>query len=81
MRNKTETRNERTETMKRRRRTVELIGLNNDRVCCSAVKETGNWVCYINEDVVATKTMREAERELREIGLATKVLRCPELKT
>jgi len=65
--------------MVRKRRTVELIGLNNGQTCCSATKESNNWICRVDDETIAVGTMREAEAILREEGLATKIVRCPEL--
>ena len=65
----------------KRRCTVELLGFNNGRSDCKAVKEKNGWKCWsytCPEDEVTVPTMREAGRELQDLG-ATEIIRCPAL--
>ena len=72
--------------MRKRRQIVELIGLNNGRTCCSAVKQADkSWLCTLGSyefglpDLATAISRRHAESILRDEGNATKILRCPEL--
>lgn len=66
-----------------RRKTVEVLGINNGQTVCVARKKPHGWLCYAcmtPQDSSVQPTMKAAEAELLNMG-ATRITRCPELQT